>query len=310
MKHRSLVIIAEELDPACVDWLAQRCEVVSCTASESGRFGDLLRRAEGLIVRTYTKVDAPLLERAPRLRVVGRAGVGLDNIDLEACRARGVRVVHTPDANTRAVVEYLWMLILEALRPVADVTRPMTLEDWKSLRSRLVADRQLAGMTLGIVGLGRVGSAMARVGAAFDMRVLYNDLIEIPEQRRFGAAPCPLETVLHEADVFTLHVDDRPANRGLIGRAECALLRDDVIFVNASRGFVVKPEALAEFLRAQPAARAILDVHEPEPFTAEYPLLSLPNARLLPHLGAATKPAHRNMSWVVREVWEVLQSDR
>lgn len=304
-----LVIQTEELDEACRRWLGERCELVQCSV-EDPRFGELLPGAEALVIRTYTRVDAAFLERGPRLRVVGRAGVGLDNIDVAACRGRGVEVVHTPDANTRAVVELVTAFMLDALRPRAFVERAMEIGEWKRVRRDLMAPRQLADLTLGIIGLGRVGSAMARVGAAMNMRVLYNDLLPIAPDLRFGAQPATLEALADACDIVTVHVDDRAENRALINDAVLRLLRPDAVFINASRGFVVDAAALAAFLKANPAAQAILDVHEPEPFGPQYPLLGLPNARLTPHIGAATATANRNMSWVVRDVWRVLSGEK
>jgi len=303
------VIQTEELDEVCRRWIGERCELVQCPADDP-RFDGLLNGAQALVVRTYTRVDAALLERAPRLRVVGRAGVGLDNIDVAACHARRVEVVHTPDANTRAVVELVTAFMLDALRPRAFVDRAMEIGEWKRVRRELMARRQLADLTLGIIGLGRVGSAMARVGAAMTMRVLYNDLLPIAPEQRFGAQPATLEEVADAADILTVHVDDRPSNRDLIDETVFRLLRPDAVFINASRGFVVDARALAAYLRANPAAQAILDVHEPEPFGADYPLLGLPNAHLTPHIGAATATANRNMSWVVRDVWRVLNDEK
>jgi D-3-phosphoglycerate dehydrogenase len=307
---RPLVIIAEELDAEPLAWLGERCAVEACLSNDSGQFDGLLHWASGLVVRTYARVDAGLLARAPRLRVVGRAGVGLDNIDIPACRSRGVEVVHTPDANTRAVVELAWAMLFDALRPRVYLDRALPLGEWKRLRHGLIAPKQLAGMTIGIVGFGRVGRAMARVAAAMEMRVIYNDLLEIPEGARCGGEPMAPEEVFRGADIVTIHIDDRPSNARFIGERLVRRLRPDAVFVNASRGFVVDSAALASWLRANPSATAILDVHDPEPFGPDYPLLGLPNARLTPHLGAATAAAHRNMSWVVRDVWRVLSGER
>lgn len=310
MSTRPLVVQTEHLEPEAAAWLAERCELVVCPWEDSARLDGLLPRAEGLVIRTYTRVDSALLARSPRLRVVGRAGVGLDNVDIEACRARGVVVVSTPGANTRAVVELVTVFMLDALRPRLFLDKPLAAPEWNTLRKELVAPQQLSDLTLGIVGFGRVGTAMARVGAAMDMRVMYNDLIDIPEPVRAGATPATIDQVLREADVLSLHVDGRAGNRGLIGERELAICKPGVLLINASRGFVVDPVALASFLRASPAARAVLDVHEPEPFGPEYPLLGLPNAFLAPHIGAATRTAQKNMSWVVRDVWRVLCGER
>lgn len=303
---RPRVVITEPLDPAAVAWLAERCEVIQPPAGDDAALADALARADALIVRTYTRVDSALLERAPGLRVVGRAGVGLDNIDECACAARGVAVVHTPDANTRAVTEFVWSLIFSVVRPLEPIRRALPEKDWRSLRDSSLAPRELAGMTLGVLGLGRIGRSVARVGATLMGRAIYHDIRDVPAAERAGAEPVGFEELLAESDVITIHVDGRASNRGLIGAGACDLMKPDVIFINASRGFVVDRPALASFLTLNPAAAALLDVHDPEPIPADDPLLSLANARLYPHLAAATIPSKRAMSGVVEAVWLTL----
>lgn len=300
-----LVIQTEQLDEQAAMWLGERCRVVRAP-SDSEEFAKLLPQADALLIRTYTNVDEAMLARAPKLRVVARAGVGLDNVDQAACARRGVAVVSTPGANTRAVVELVTAFMLDAVRPREYLKAAMELKPWSELRKRQIAPRQLEGMTLGIVGFGRVGSAVARVGAAMDMRVMYNDLIEIPSERRSGAAPGSFADVCARADVLTIHVDGRAENRHLVGDVLASVKRN-VILINTSRGFVVETVKLAAFLRANPGARAFIDVHDPEPFGAGYPLLGLPNAHLTAHIGAATAQAHANMSWVVRDLWGALK---
>lgn len=302
---RPLVVITEDLDPAPERWLAERCEVVRCGV-EDARFEGLLARADALVVRTYTIVDEKLLSRGPRLRVVGRAGVGLDNFDLKACEAAGVRVVNTPDANTRAVVEYVFALLADATRPRVFLDRAMDAKSWNAMRRELVGERELNEMTLGIYGFGRIGSGVARVGRAFDMEVIYHDIREIPESDRHGARPVSREELLQKADVLTVHVDGRPENRGLVGAEAFGLMRENVIFINTSRGFIVDAGALGTFMRGHERAMALIDVHEPEPFGETYPLLGMKNVHLAGHLASGTKKAKENMSWVVREVWEAL----
>jgi D-3-phosphoglycerate dehydrogenase len=182
----------------------------------------------------------------------------------------------------------------------------LPLERWSALRRELTAPRQVEGLTLGVWGLGRVGARVARAGAALNMRVIYHDLRDVRPEDRAGAAPVDADTLLASSDVLSIHVDGREENRGLLGGRGMGLLRPDVVLINSSRGFVVHAGALAEFLRAHPSATALLDVHEPEPFPRDYPLLGVPNAHLLPHIGAATAAAHLRMSLVVEDVWRVL----
>jgi phosphoglycerate dehydrogenase-like enzyme len=306
---KPLVIQTEDLDPEPAAWLAERTDLRICPQQDPG-FSALLARAQGLVVRTYTRVDRATLAQAPVLRVVGRAGVALESIDVPACRARGVRVVHTPGANTRAVVEFVAALIVDALRPRLCLGHPVPAAEWHQIRRHYMARRQLDELTLGLYGFGRIGSAMARLGAALNMRVLYNDLLEIPEKSRSGAKPVSIDALLTESDVLSVHVDFRPENRHLLSAAAFARLKPDALFINTSRGFVVDHAALAEFLRSNSEARAAIDVHDPfEPITAEYPLVGLANASLTPHMASSTERAKRNMSWVVRDVWRVLNGE-
>lgn len=307
---KPLVVQTEDLDPAAAQWLGERCELVRCPWQDSAALERLLPRAAGLAVRTYTRVNSDLLAKAPNLRVVGRAGVGLDNIDLSACRARGVEVVYTPDANSTAVVELVFAVLLDAVRPRLFLDRPLEAAAWSDLRKELTGRRQLEEMTLGIWGLGRVGSRVARVAGALGMRVLYHDLRPIPESQRHGAAPVDLMALLSQSDALTLHVDGRASNRHLLNARTLSSLKPDAIIVNASRGFVVDALALADHLRRHVGASAILDVHEPEPIAPDNPLLGVPNAHLMPHIGAATAKAHRNMSGVVEDLWRVLAGER
>ncbi len=303
---RPTVIQTEHLDAAAAAWLDERVNLLVCRYDDP-HLDSMLDQADGLIVRTYTQVDAALLDRAPRLKVVARAGVGVDNIDLKACAGRGIVVVNAPDANTEAVVEYVFAATLDGLRPREWLGQAVDGARWRELRDGLEAEKQLDELTLGILGLGRIGKRVAEVGRAFGMRVIYNDLLNIPEPMRHGADPVDRITLLRESDVFTIHVDGRPGNRRLISASELALMRDAVTIINSSRGFVIDAAALGLFLQANAKAQARLDVHEPEPFGADYPLLGLPNAHLSPHIAGRTHSAMARMSDVVHDVWRVLQ---
>jgi phosphoglycerate dehydrogenase-like enzyme len=303
------VVVTEHLDEAAFAWLSERavCERVGLA---DARLGAVLAEAEGVVIRTYTKVDAGFLARSPRLRVVGRAGVGLDNVDLEACAARGVRVVHTPDANSTAVVEYVLALMLDATRPRGFMPGAVSKARWDELRNELKAKRQVCELTVGILGLGKIGRRVARVLGALGARVIYHDLVEVPAERREGAEPVSREELFARADVVTIHVDGRAANRGNVGAGDFGRCKSEVIVINTSRGFVVDNHALADFMLGHPGACAMLDVHEPEPFDATYPLLEIENVHLAPHIASSTALAHANMSWVVKDVWRVLEGGR
>ncbi len=315
---RPTVVVTEHLADAALArltaWVhAAGGQVLRCPLDDP-LLAERLQIAHALVIRTYTKVTPDFLTRAPLLRVVGRAGVGLDNVDVPACRARGVAVVSTPDANTQAVVEYTFRCLMESLRPLVLVTSGTNPSEWKALRdaSRTAAlwkgasGRQLDELTVGIYGMGRIGQALARALAGFGPRVLYHDLIEIPPHARSGAHPVSRDELLRSSDILSIHVDGRLDNRDLLTHSALALLKPTVLLINASRGHVVNARALADFLRAAPDALAWVDVHDPEPFGSDYPLLGLPNARLTPHLGSRTSTAESRMSDVVDDVIAVL----
>lgn len=306
---RPVVIEAEPLHPDARAWLAERCEVVSVPRGETLTLHAALAGADGLVIRTATRVDAALLDSAPKLRVIGRAGVGVDHIDLAECAARGVRVVNTPDANTQAVVEFVFASLFDALRPRVYLDRAIDAHAWESARADLVARRELGSMRLGIYGMGRIGSRIARAARGLGIDAIYHDLIEVPADRRFGAEPVSRDRLLAEADIISVHVDGRPANRGLVGTDAFGRMKSDVVFVNTSRGLVVDPVATAEFMIAHPGACAVLDVHDPEPIEPTSPLWEIQNVHLSPHIASATAGAKAAMSWVVRDVWRVLSGE-
>ncbi len=308
------VLVAEPLDDRPAAWLARHARVIHADTGQPAALAAALAQADGLVVRTYTRVDDTLLDRAPGLRVVGRGGVGLDNIDLDACRRRGVCVVSTPDANTQAVVEYVFALILDALRPRTSIDAAATADRFHELR-RTEVGTQLDTLSLGILGFGRIGKRMGQVAAAIGMKVLVNDLL--PEAQLRPKVnydfDCVDKTALYAgADILSIHVDGRAANRHLIDADALAQLKPSCLLINAARGMLVDAAALADWARRHQAdgARAILDVHDPEPPPPDYPLHALPNVRLLPHLAARTATALENMSWVVRDVVAVLQGRR
>lgn len=307
------VLITETLADAPAAWLAEHADVKWCSHDAPSLDAELAD-AEGLIVRTYTIVDRAFLDRAPKLKVVGRAGVGLDNIDLDACRERGVRVVHTPDANTQAVVEYVLALMLDHFRPRTDMPPYVDAQTFHKLRKTEVGT-QLDQLTLGIVGLGRIGKRLGRVAHAIGMNLLACDLLPEAELRK--AVDYPFDFVDHAtlyagSDIVTIHVDGRASNKHMVNAEALSHLRDECLFINAARGMLHDTNALADWARSHPNAHFILDVHDPEPppeVVGSYPLYDLPNVRLLTHIASRTTTALDNMSWVVKDVMKVLAGE-
>jgi phosphoglycerate dehydrogenase-like enzyme len=305
-----LIVVTEPMDPRPMQWLSERARVVQC-GHDDPQFFAHLGEADGLIVRTYTRVNDALLARAPRLRVVGRGGVGLDNIDVPACRARGVEVVYTPDANTLAVGDYVFGAILQLIRPwfpFKDVA--YTPAEFKRLRSGN-AGRQLDELTLGVLGMGRIGRRVGSIATrGFGMRVIYNDLLDVQSQLEFPAEPVEKPRLYAECDVLTIHVDMRPGNENLVGEQAISQMKRDAILINMSRGEVLDAHALARAMRSGHLAGAALDVYAPEPPPADFPLLGLPNVLLTPHLASRTRSAMESMSWVVKDVLAVIAGQR
>jgi D-3-phosphoglycerate dehydrogenase len=301
-----LVLVTEGSDPTPLAWLKERARVVEA-APDSPESNAALPDVVGMVVRTYTKVNAALLARCPKLKVVGRGGVGIENIDVKACRARGVEVVFTPDANTLAVGDFVMGYALQLLRPWAFFKeRAYEPKEFKQLRNML-RGVQLNELTIGILGMGRVGRRVGKIAAnGFDMRVLYNDLLEVQSQLTFPALAVDKPTLFREADIVTLHVDMKPGNAHLVSTPLLSLMKPTAILINTSRGEVLDNAALAAALREKKIAGAAIDVFDPEPPRADYPLLGFDNVLLTPHMAARTFTAIENMSWVVRDVMEVL----
>jgi len=306
MADRPIVILAEPIEEAPRAWLADRVDLRELAPGDAG-FDQALAVAHGIVIRTATRVDVDLLDAAPCLLAVARAGVGLDGIDQSACRERGIAVLNTPDANTQAVVEFVIASVTHALRPRDQVEEPLDRQQWQAMRASDRASIQMDQLTFGVLGFGRIGSRVGEVASAIGFRVLFHDLLDIPASRHGDAAPVGLEALLGESDVLSIHVDGRASNRHLLDSRRLELLRESVLLVNASRGFVIDEEALAAHLRATPSMHVILDVHDTEPIPPGSPMLGLPNATLHPHIAARTRTGLLNMGWVVRDLLEHVQ---
>lgn len=299
--------MAEELDPRGLELLEGggypfRYEPNLWRDPEALR--QALAGATALIVRNRIRVDGALLEAAPRLRVVGRLGTGLDNVDQEALGARGVALVHAPGANAPGVAEYVLAALFHLAR---DLPRAAQGEDRLAL-----GGFELAGKTLGLVGLGEVGLRVAHRAKTLGMRVVGYDPLRRPWEAALevaGVEFLPLEEVLAEAQFLSLHAPLTPETRGLVGREVLARMRPGAYLINTARGELVDHHALYEALRSGHLAGAVLDVTDPEPLPPDHPLRELENCLLTPHIAGLTRESQARVGErVVRGILEVLRA--
>ncbi len=296
MKPRLLVTRA--VFPEVTALLAAHFELESNPDDALWSRDDLLARVrdkEALYVVASDRIDAALLDAAPRLRIVATGSVGVDHVDLDACRERGVIVTNTPDVLTEATADLAWALLMAAARRVRESGDWLRDGHWKRWAWDQFLGLDVHGATLGIVGMGRIGSAVARRARGFGMKILYHNRGVAPNEAELGATRVGLEALLREADHVVLVVPHSPATHHLVGARELAWMKPAATLVNVARGGIVDDAALVEALRAGRPAAAGLDVFENEP-ALEAGLLGLPNAVLTPHVGSATRSARLGMA--------------
>lgn len=256
---------------------------------------DRVEEAMGILCFPGDLVDRSTIERGGRLRVIATASVGYDHIDVSAARERNVTVTHTPGVLTDATAELTFALMLAAARRVVEADRFVRSGAWRGFRFDLLLGLELAGSTLGVVGAGRIGTAVIERARAFGMRIFYTNRNPRPALDAGGAERVSLDALLCKSDVVSLHVPLSTETHHLIGTRELALLKPGAILVNTARGPIVDEAALVEGLRAGRPAAAGLDVFEHEPLLSPG-LIELENVVLLPHLGSATARTRRRMA--------------
>ncbi len=301
MSTQPIILVTEPLSKRAMDFLRQHGQVVQCKPEQAGEH---IADADALVVRTYTIVDAALLDKARKLKAVGRAGVAIDNIDVPACRSRGVEVVHTPAANTWAVVDYTISMILQMNRRFWPLDGPVSGEEFHRIRNQSFG-RFLSTLTLGIVGAGRIGSRVGRAAAGLGMTVLYNDIIDIKLDYPARAVDKP--ALYAASDIVTIHTPLNATTRGLINAAALAQFKDGAQFINAARGGCMIVPDVAAALRSGKLAAAAIDCHDPEPPPADYPLFGIDSAILTPHIAARVPQAMENMCDVVFDIVAILE---
>jgi len=298
------IVITEFMDLAAVDTLRSGFTVVYDPAlvDRSGDLLGLLADAPALIVRNRTQVNRELLAAAPRLRVVGRLGVGLDNIDVQACQARGIEVIPATGANALAVAEYVIATVMTLLRGAYLSSVEVAKGKWP--RQQLSEGRETAGRTLGLVGFGGIGQLAAKLAQALGMRVVaYDPLLaaDAPAWKDSGVMRRELDELLAESDAVSLHVPLTERTRGLMDAARIGRMKPEAVLVNTARGGIVDETALAEALRSGKLAGAALDVFTHEPLPVDSPLAAVPNLILTPHIGGVTRESNTRVSTMIAE---------
>jgi D-3-phosphoglycerate dehydrogenase len=274
--------------------LEQPYSVVSVDDSAGEDFATALETAQALIVRSATTVSRDLISRAPELRAIGRAGVGVDNVDIEAATERGVAVFNAPGGNTLAAAELTLGLMLSVARKIPEADASLRSGRWDRAAFEGV---ELAGKTLGLIGAGRIGGEVAIRCRAFGMAVVvYDPYLTADRADELGVELVDLATVLARADFISIHVPLNDETRGIVGEETLAKMKRTAYLVNASRGGVVDEPALAAALREGAIAGAALDVYETEPLDTDSPLRDVPNLVLTPHLGASTAEAQEGVA--------------
>lgn len=292
------ILVTDKIDEEGITRLKEFANVDLAIGLKPPELLERIRNYEVLVVRSATKVTKEVIEAGKNLRIIGRAGAGVDNIDIEAAKAKGIKVLNTPEAPTEAVAELVVGLMLAWARRLPQADSSMKLGKW--LKSELMGT-ELRGKTLGIIGTGKIGQRVGALAAAFGMKIVAQDCVVYPEFiAKTACEYTDLDTVLKEADYLTIHLPLTPETRHLIGRRELGLMKPTAVLINTSRGEIVDESALVEALTGGKIAGACLDVFSREP-PVDSPLLKLPNVILTPHIGASTREAQRLAAILISE---------
>ena len=292
---RRRIVISEFMDQPAVDRLAARHDVDyrPRLVDDAQALAAALPGATAWIVRNRTQVRAALLESAREVRVVGRLGVGLDNIDVDACAARGIEVIPATGANAESVAEYVVCTAMVLLRGAFFSTRAVEAGTWP--RQTLSQGREAAGKVMGIVGYGNIGRLTARKAEALGMTVMSYDTVAADASTR------DLDLLLAESDVISLHIPLVPETRGLLDSRRLGLMKRDAVLINTARGGIVDEAALGAMLREGRLCGAALDVFENEPLASGSPLSGAPRLILTPHIAGVTLEANERVSALIAD---------
>lgn len=298
------ILIGEFMDDAAVRFLSAEFDVhyEPALVDDTRRLHDAIETADALIVRNRTQVDTTLIACAAALKVVGRLGVGLDNIDSEACRARGIEVIVATGANAASVAEYVVTTAMMLLRGAYASSNDVAAGGWP--RPRLSQGREICGKTLGLIGFGSIGRVTARLAYGVGMHVVAHDPLVAADDaawREHNVSHRSLATLLMEADVVSLHVPLVVQTRGMLDAARIATMKHGAIIINTARGGIVDDAAVVDALRAGKLGGAALDVFEHEPLAANSALIDVPNLILTPHVAGVTLESNARVSAMIAQ---------
>lgn len=257
-----------------------------------------VKKVNGLLCLLTDRIDRHLLEGGMSLRAISQMAVGYDNIDIGAATARGIPVGHTPGVLTDATADLTWGLLMVAARRIVEADRFVRAGKWQTWEPDLLLGPNIAGATLGIIGFGRIGQAMARRAKGFDMRVLYTSRhrCDLELEQKLGVEFTNFETLLQLSDFVTIHTPLSPETDSLFEENQFALMKKSAILINTSRGAIINPNALYKALSSGEIAGAAIDVTEPEPIPTDSPLLTLDNLIITPHIGSASLQTREKMA--------------
>ncbi len=308
---KPLVVLAGPIHAAGLDLMKTEARVEIAQDLTEEDIIAAAREAEAVLFRIKPPCTERLMAACPKLKVVGRYGVGLDTVDLEAATRLGIAVVHAPGSNSDAVAEHAIMLMLAAIKHLIPIDRATRRGEWRGERVRGIGE--LKGLTLGIIGVGNIGRRVARIARGFGMRVLgYDPYVPADELRRREVEPsADLGALLAEADIVTCHTPHTKETHHMINEKTIARMKDSAVFVNTSRGKVHDERALFEALTRGKLSAAGLDVWEEEPVAADNPLLNLDNVVATCHVAGVSEQAHRNLAvQVASEILRVLRGEK
>lgn len=298
MKPR--VFVTRRIAEPAIDRLREFCEVAVWDQETPPPYEILLESAQGcdgLLTMLTDRIDQQLIESSPHLKVISQYAVGYDNINVQAARERGIRVGNAPGVLTDATADFAFLLMMAAARRLGEAMQQVKDGGWKTWAPTALLGYDVWGATMGIIGFGEIGQAMARRAKGFDMRVLYTNREAVPAlEAECDACQVSLDTLLRESDFISLHVDLNPETHHLIDADALAIMKPSAVLVNTARGQVVDQDALYHALKTGKIAAAALDVTDPEPLLPDHPLLALPNVIVAPHIASGTIRARAKMA--------------